>query len=55
MGKTWLIIGSFRGLGPAIAEAVLEAGNDLVATVRRTVHAVFAGRANVVNGPLQYG
>jgi NAD(P)-dependent dehydrogenase (short-subunit alcohol dehydrogenase family) len=36
MSKTWLITGSSRGLGRAIAEAVLEAGNNLVATARRT-------------------
>jgi NAD(P)-dependent dehydrogenase (short-subunit alcohol dehydrogenase family) len=36
MSKTWLITGSSRGLGRAIAEAVLEAGDNLVATARRT-------------------
>ena len=32
--KVWLITGSSRGLGRALAEAVLEAGHFLVATVR---------------------
>ncbi|MFD9882691.1 SDR family NAD(P)-dependent oxidoreductase [Streptomyces alboflavus] len=36
MSKTWLITGSSRGLGRAVAEAVLEAGDNLVATARRT-------------------
>ncbi|WP_338704255.1 oxidoreductase (plasmid) [Streptomyces sp. Q6] len=36
MSKTWLITGSSRGLGRAIAEAVLAAGNTLLATARRT-------------------
>ncbi|MFJ3672469.1 oxidoreductase [Streptomyces sp. NPDC090106] len=36
MSRTWLITGSSRGLGRAIAEAVLAAGNNLVATARRT-------------------
>ncbi|GAA2339753.1 oxidoreductase [Streptomyces kunmingensis] len=36
MSKTWLITGSSRGLGRALAEAVLEAGDNLVATARRT-------------------
>ncbi|MEU5048014.1 oxidoreductase [Streptomyces griseorubiginosus] len=36
MNKTWLITGTSRGLGRALAEAVLEAGNNLVATARRT-------------------
>ncbi|WP_372346693.1 oxidoreductase [Streptomyces sp. KL116D] len=36
MNKTWLITGSSRGLGRAVAEAVLEAGHNLVATARRT-------------------
>ncbi|ROO87662.1 NADP-dependent 3-hydroxy acid dehydrogenase YdfG [Actinocorallia herbida] len=35
MSRTWLITGSSRGLGRAIAQAVLEAGDDLVATARR--------------------
>lgn len=34
--RTWLITGSSRGLGRAIAEAVLAAGHNLVATARRT-------------------
>lgn len=32
--KVWLITGSSRGLGRALAEAVLTAGNKLVATAR---------------------
>ncbi|MCQ4212817.1 SDR family NAD(P)-dependent oxidoreductase, partial [Streptomyces longispororuber] len=36
MSKTWLITGSSRGLGRAIAEAVLANGDNLVATARRT-------------------
>lgn len=35
MTKTWLITGSSRGLGRALAEAVLAAGNQLVATARK--------------------
>lgn len=34
MPKTWLITGSSRGLGRALAEAVLNAGDRLVATAR---------------------
>ena len=34
MSKTWLITGSSRGLGRALAEAVLAAGDHLVATAR---------------------
>lgn len=34
MTSTWLITGSSRGLGRALAEAVLEAGHRLVATAR---------------------
>jgi NAD(P)-dependent dehydrogenase (short-subunit alcohol dehydrogenase family) len=34
MSKVWLITGSSRGLGRAIANAVLAAGNRLVATAR---------------------
>ncbi|WP_345680318.1 SDR family NAD(P)-dependent oxidoreductase [Yinghuangia aomiensis] len=36
MTKTWLITGSSRGLGRAIAEAVLADGHNLVATARHT-------------------
>ena len=32
MPQTWLITGSSRGLGRALAEAVLAAGHNLVAT-----------------------
>ncbi|MEV6367132.1 oxidoreductase [Micromonospora musae] len=35
MAKTWLITGSSQGLGRELAEAVLAAGNCLVATTRR--------------------
>lgn len=34
MSKTWLITGSARGLGRAIADAALQAGNNVVATAR---------------------
>jgi NAD(P)-dependent dehydrogenase (short-subunit alcohol dehydrogenase family) len=34
--RTWLITGSSRGLGRALAEAVLDAGHRLVATARHT-------------------
>jgi NAD(P)-dependent dehydrogenase (short-subunit alcohol dehydrogenase family) len=34
MPQTWLITGSSRGLGRALAEAVLAAGHNLVATAR---------------------
>src|SRR5438128_9931528 len=35
MAKVWLITGSSRGLGRALAEAVLAAGDKLVATGRK--------------------
>jgi NAD(P)-dependent dehydrogenase (short-subunit alcohol dehydrogenase family) len=35
MTRTWLITGSSRGLGAALATAVLESGDNLVATTRR--------------------
>jgi NAD(P)-dependent dehydrogenase (short-subunit alcohol dehydrogenase family) len=35
MPRTWFITGSSRGLGRALAEAVLDAGDRLVATARR--------------------
>jgi NAD(P)-dependent dehydrogenase (short-subunit alcohol dehydrogenase family) len=34
MSKVWLITGSSRGMGQALAEAVLAQGNRLVATAR---------------------
>src|SRR5580700_4832610 len=34
MSKVWLLTGSSRGLGRALAEAVLAAGDKLVATAR---------------------
>ena len=34
MPKVWLITGSSRGLGRALAEAVLAAGDKLIATAR---------------------
>jgi NAD(P)-dependent dehydrogenase (short-subunit alcohol dehydrogenase family) len=34
MNQTWLITGSSRGLGRALAEAVLAAGHNVVATAR---------------------
>jgi NAD(P)-dependent dehydrogenase (short-subunit alcohol dehydrogenase family) len=36
MTKTWLITGSSRGFGRSLAEAVLRAGDNLVATARDT-------------------
>jgi short-subunit dehydrogenase len=36
MTKTWMITGSSRGLGRRLAEAVLETGDNLVATARST-------------------
>jgi NAD(P)-dependent dehydrogenase (short-subunit alcohol dehydrogenase family) len=36
MSKIWLITGSSRGLGRALAEAVLDVGDNLVATARNT-------------------
>jgi NAD(P)-dependent dehydrogenase (short-subunit alcohol dehydrogenase family) len=35
MSRTWLITGASRGFGRHLAEAVLEFGDDLVATARR--------------------
>ncbi|MFJ2241789.1 oxidoreductase [Streptomyces sp. NPDC087859] len=35
MASTWLITGASRGFGRALAEAVLEGGDQLVATARR--------------------
>jgi NAD(P)-dependent dehydrogenase (short-subunit alcohol dehydrogenase family) len=35
MAKTWLITGASRGFGRALTEAVLEAGDAVVATARR--------------------
>jgi NADP-dependent 3-hydroxy acid dehydrogenase YdfG len=35
MSKVWLITGSSRGLGRDLAEVVLAAGHQLVATARR--------------------
>src|SRR5882757_313128 len=34
MGVTWLITGSSRGLGRALVEAALDAGDQVVATAR---------------------
>jgi NAD(P)-dependent dehydrogenase (short-subunit alcohol dehydrogenase family) len=35
MARTWLITGSSRGLGRALTTAVLESGDQVVATARR--------------------
>jgi NAD(P)-dependent dehydrogenase (short-subunit alcohol dehydrogenase family) len=35
MSRKWLITGASRGFGRHLAEAVLEFGDDLVATARR--------------------
>jgi NAD(P)-dependent dehydrogenase (short-subunit alcohol dehydrogenase family) len=37
MASVWLITGSSRGLGRALADAVLAAGHKLVATARNPV------------------
>ena len=34
MSQTWLVTGSSRGIGRALAEAVLAKGHNLVATAR---------------------
>jgi NAD(P)-dependent dehydrogenase (short-subunit alcohol dehydrogenase family) len=34
MSKVWLITGASRGLGRAFTEAILEAGDRVVATAR---------------------
>src|SRR5579871_6491621 len=38
MSQVWLITGSSRGIGRALAEAVLAAGHQLVATARNPKH-----------------
>src|SRR3954451_22321924 len=53
MTQTWLITGSSRGLGRALAEAVLEAGHNVVATARdpeqvQDLVERFPGRARAV-------
>ncbi|MFE4552922.1 SDR family NAD(P)-dependent oxidoreductase, partial [Streptomyces sp. NPDC056785] len=35
MSKVWFVTGSSRGLGRAIVEAALEAGDRVVATARK--------------------
>jgi NAD(P)-dependent dehydrogenase (short-subunit alcohol dehydrogenase family) len=35
MSKVWLITGSSRGLGRAVAEAALEKGDRVIATARK--------------------
>ena len=40
MSKVWLITGASRGLGRAFTEAVLEAGDRVVATARNPEHLV---------------
>jgi NAD(P)-dependent dehydrogenase (short-subunit alcohol dehydrogenase family) len=50
MAKTWLITGSSRGIGRALAESVLASGDNLVATARNvsgleTLIAPFRDRA----------
>lgn len=55
MSKVWLITGSSRGLGRALANAVLEAGDKLVATARdpaRLADLVEAYGSRVVALPL---
>src|SRR5580704_12368015 len=43
MSKVWLITGASRGLGRAFTEAVLEAGDRVVATARNPVQLVELG------------
>ena len=40
MSKVWLITGASRGLGRAFTEAVLKAGDRVVATARNPVQLV---------------
>ena len=52
MPKTWLITGSSRGLGRALADAVLASGDNLVATARdvgelRELAARFGSRVSI--------
>ena len=35
MSKVWLVTGSSRGLGRALADAILASGDRLVATARK--------------------
>ena len=49
MTQTWLITGSSRGLGRALAEAVLEAGHNLVAAeLAQPVRNECCGAVNIV-------
>jgi short subunit dehydrogenase len=53
MAKTWLITGSSRGIGRALAESVLASGDNLVATARKVsglevLTAPFGDRAMIV-------
>ena len=53
MSKVWLITGASRGLGRAFTEAVLEAGDRVVATARNPEHLVelegrYSGRVRAV-------
>jgi NAD(P)-dependent dehydrogenase (short-subunit alcohol dehydrogenase family) len=55
MQKVWLVTGSSRGLGRAIAEAIIASGDQLVATARRTSDLddlVARGQGRVVAVPL---
>jgi NAD(P)-dependent dehydrogenase (short-subunit alcohol dehydrogenase family) len=45
MSMVWLITGSSRGFGRALAEAVLAGGNKLVATTRNPTQLAAAVRA----------
>lgn len=47
MTKTWLVTGSSRGFGRALCEAILDAGDNLVATARvpETLGSLADGRA----------
>lgn len=55
MTRTWLITGCSRGFGRALAEAVLDAGDNLLATARdpATLEGLGAGRSgHLVTAPL---
>lgn len=53
MAKTWLVTGSSRGLGFAIAKAALEAGDNVVATARDPEQIALAGEGQPGGGRLR--
>ncbi len=55
MARTWLVTGCSSGFGRALAEAVLDAGDDLLATARdpATLKGLGAGRpGRLMTAPL---